>query len=202
MYETRQEVKSSILKMGSENKNWFRGTWTGGICSQQVPSEISGLVFWLLENEVKIDSFLEIGSAAGGNVFIFDHFFKPKTIRLIDNNSQPRCKLRPKILKDILYEEFVGDSQTVDARNFAATHNYDFIFIDADHSYNAVKSDINFYSPLASQYIAFHDYFQCVGVNQAVNEWRQNNNFKCVKIFGSKQKVGIILFQNMGNDEK
>lgn len=46
---------------------------------------------------------------------------------------------------------------------------YDIILIDADHSYEGVKKDINKYYTRC-KYMLFHDYNQWEGVTRAVNE--------------------------------
>lgn len=50
--------------------------------------------------------------------------------------------------------------------------SFDFVFIDADHSYEAVCADIMAWYPLVRSggILAGHDYITCPGVTRAVNE--------------------------------
>lgn len=56
----------------------------------------------------------------------------------------------------------------------------DIIFIDADHSEEAVKKDINLWLPKVKKngILAGHDYFSWPGVQKAVNELIGNKNIK------------------------
>ena len=71
----------------------------------------------------------------------------------------------------------------------------DFIFIDADHSYEAVRSDIDNWLPKLKNngIIAGHDYPYCIGVKQAVEETFGNNvesGLRCWKVnLNKKPKI-------------
>jgi predicted O-methyltransferase YrrM len=58
----------------------------------------------------------------------------------------------------------------------------DFVFIDADHSYDAVVKDINAWYPKvrAGGILAGHDYYPLMfeGVVKAVNEFTQSNGYE------------------------
>ena len=56
----------------------------------------------------------------------------------------------------------------------------DFVFIDADHSYEACLADINAWLPKVKVggYIAGHDYFSWPGVSEAVNEAFSGKKFQ------------------------
>jgi hypothetical protein len=59
---------------------------------------------------------------------------------------------------------------------------FDFIYIDACHLYDCVKSDLNSYLPKLKKtgLMCGHDYIKCsnFGVIEAVDEFVKNNNFK------------------------
>ena len=59
------------------------------------------------------------------------------------------------------YVFFVGNSQTEEMRNKVKDFcpQYDFIFIDGDHSYDGVKRDFELYKDLVSPrgFVVFHD---------------------------------------------
>jgi predicted O-methyltransferase YrrM len=74
---------------------------------------------------------------------------------------------------------------STDAANIFEDHSVDFIFIDGDHSYHGVKSDIKAWLPkLAIQgIIAGHDYSGSFpGVVVAVNEKFGHENIKVQRI--------------------
>lgn len=62
------------------------------------------------------------------------------------------------------------------------SHTFDMAFIDATHTYDQVKQDINLTLPLLKPgaIISFHDYMESrhVGVGQAVNEFIEKGTFK------------------------
>lgn len=55
---------------------------------------------------------------------------------------------------------------------------FDFIFVDGDHSYEATYADCEAYYPLLKKGGLFcgHDYSSIEAVNRAVNTFRENNN--------------------------
>ena len=54
---------------------------------------------------------------------------------------------------------------------------FDFIFVDGDHSYDATKADCEAYYPLLKKGGLFcgHDYSSIEAVNRAVTDFRENN---------------------------
>jgi hypothetical protein len=61
--------------------------------------------------------------------------------------------------------------------HFLATGtDFDIVYIDAEHTYEAVKKDIAMWRPMAQHLIAGHDYGVFPGVGKAVREafsgWR------------------------------
>jgi len=104
---------------------------------------------------------LEIGTYNGGTLY---HWITQAshgaTIVSIDNQHVNK-DLYPKWAANKVRVEFYnGYSETQEAiqkaKDFAP---YDWIFIDADHSYNGVKSDWVNYSPMINKggIVAFHD---------------------------------------------
>lgn len=72
-------------------------------------------------------------------------------------------------------------ARTVDAAKQVADHSLDFVFIDADHSYEGCKQDIEAWYPkvVRGGLLCGHDYantdFPCFGVEQAVNEFAESH---------------------------
>ena len=89
---------SDIEKLGSDNLQVFGGTFEGGIHLQQIPDEIAPC---LNDIETDVKNILEIGSAAGGMAWLFNHVFNPDNIVIIDDNQHHKHILRKVILKDL-----------------------------------------------------------------------------------------------------
>lgn len=196
-------IKQTILDFGSDCLGVFGGKFEGGIHLQQSIDEITLLIQFLLEEKKKYYNFLEIGSAAGGNTFLLNYFLKFNSIYIVDNNCHPKYPLRKDILKNIEYKEYIGNSQSPEAKIFIKEQNieFDIIFIDADHSYHGVKKDIENFSEFLnpSGFLVFHDTQICPGVNQAINDLKNDNKFKFINEFISTTgpKLGIGVFQKL-----
>ncbi len=136
---------------------------------------------WLYEKSKVMESVVEIGSWKGksteallmgckGTVYAVDHFL-----------GDPGSELQQEqVKKEDVYEIFmqnVGhfpnlkvlkmDSKTASE----IVSEADMVFIDGDHSYQAVKEDIELWLPKAKKLICGHDYEESrVGLRKAVNE--------------------------------
>ena len=76
-------------------------------------------------------------------------------------------------------------AKSSDAHNSIKDNTVDLVYIDGDHSYEAVKNDIIFWKPKIKNtgYICGHDYYQhddSIGVKKAVDEFFPN---KIIKIY-------------------
>lgn len=80
-------------------------------------------------------------------------------------------------LKNAGVREIISDIKSIswDAADLFKDNSIDFVFIDADHSYESVTKDINNWLPKIKKggIISGHDYFTSEDVQRAVNE-----NFK------------------------
>jgi predicted O-methyltransferase YrrM len=197
----REKLKNEILNFGSDSIEVFGGKFEGGINLQQRIDEITDLIMFLIENTESVN-FLEIGAAAGGNTFIFNKYLNIVSTCIVDDNKHPKHGLRSVILKDIKYDEFIGNSQSKEAVEYVRNKGilFDIIFIDADHSYDGVKKDTINYLPFLkpSGYMIFHDTVtsNCPGIIKWIKELTNeiNNDLK-FKITFSNEGMGISVFE-------
>ena len=137
----------------------------------QIPYEITKLLEIL--SDVKPKTILEIGTARGGTLFLFAQAADPEaTIISIDLPGGPFGGGYP-LWRIPIYKAFAkrkqriylvrGDShdpKTLEkVQRILGDRKLDFLFIDADHTYEGVKKDFEMYSPLVREggIIAFHD---------------------------------------------
>jgi predicted O-methyltransferase YrrM len=154
----------------------------------QIFEELAQLAY--LVNDLQPKRSLEIGTANGGTLFLWS-WLTPKGsvtvsvdlpeghfgagLRIPGNEGYPYWRTR-------FYERFVndgrtarlikGDSHTDETRARVAEHlggeGLDFVFIDADHTYDGVRTDFEMYADLvrAGGVIAFHDIVERRGNSQ------------------------------------
>ncbi len=201
MNMTKEEILELVLSLGSNHLEVFGGRFVGGKKIQQVPEEITEVIFTLLQLNAEIKNYAEIGSAGGGTTALFDEVFELENVFIVDDNLHDDHRERPEILKDVknVYE-YIGDSQSSESRKFVESFNIpiDLLFIDADHSYNGVKNDTFNYIGLVKSggFILFHDTVSYPGVRQHVEELQQDSgNYKLVINTGTK--CGLALFQKL-----
>lgn len=195
------QLQEEILNLGSDSLHVFGGRFEGGIHLQQSIEEITGLIEFLIQQNKKYENFLEVGAAAGGNTYLFNKFFNFEKIFIIDDNQHKKNTIRKETLKDINYQEYIGDSQSIEAKQFIENQKllFDIIFIDADHSYAGVTNDINNYRSFLKPggFLIFHDTICCDGVACATNELKSSEDFEFIKEFSSNSghRLGLGLFK-------
>jgi predicted O-methyltransferase YrrM len=201
MNMTKEEILELVLSLGSNHLEVFGGRYVGGKKIQQVPEEITEVLYTLKQLNADIKNYAEIGSAGGGTTSLFDEVFKLENAFIVDDNLHDDHRERPEILKDVknVYE-YIGDSQSSEARKFVESFNIplDLLFIDADHSYNGVKNDTFNYISLVRKggFILYHDTVSYSGVKQHVKEMQEDkDNFKLIIDTGTK--CGLALFQKL-----
>jgi len=144
-----------------------------------------GELNWLFLTAKKMNSVVEIGSWKGrsthallsgckGTVYAVDHFKWVKGEQICSYEKALQENIFQEFLKNVGHFEnlkvYKMDSLQV-ARKFK-DKSVDMVFIDADHSYEAVKADIEAWLPKVKKLICGHDYEpkNWPGVKQAVDE--------------------------------
>ena len=131
-----------INAIGIAPKPWTDFTRPG---IYQDPVELATLCAWM--EHLAIQSYLEIGTAAGGNMLLFEMMgVKGWGVDILApsmGNAHRVC---------------IGRSTDSHAIEWAQEHGpYDMVFIDCVHTYKAVKADFENYAPLAEKLVVFHD---------------------------------------------
>lgn len=143
------------------------------------PYQVIGLL--RLVNDILAESpqasrWLEIGSYRGESATLFLGFPQVATLDCVDSWQAACDGLRARFAKEIA----AGRCRVhqMPSLTFAkAASEYDVVYIDGDHSYEAVRADIAAYAGklAAGGFLAGHDYHAGYpGVIQAVDEWREN----------------------------
>jgi len=205
---TVEEIQEFVIANGTDDFETFGrmpGSFVGGNHCQQVVDEIGPCIHYLLSNNVKISSYLEVGAAAGGTTFLINHYFQPSQIIIVDNNSHPKCTFRGKTLSGMDYVEIIDDSQSENAiRRTSKYAPFDFIILDAVHTYMETMMDVIHYSPMLSGggYLFLHDSVWSGGqVDRVVREIKTHPSFTFVNEWVSSthqsNPCGIALFQKV-----
>lgn len=205
------ELESTIIDLGVDHLPTFGGKYEGGIHLQQIADEIAPCIYDLKNLNRGFTNFLEIGAAAGGNTYLFNQFFNFEYSVIIDDNKHKKHKMRKRILEDIEYIEFIGDSHSQEAVDFLEKTelNYDIIFIDGDHSYEGVKKDFETFRQFLNYggFIIFHDSHANVQVKPFIDGLKEiaktfkpaHSDKQPIKLFGDyvgrDKQLGVTTFQ-------
>ena len=207
---TLESIQSEIESLGSDSLEVVGGKFEGGIHLQQIPDEIAPCILDILKMQESreidpIRTMLEIGSAAGGNAYVFNHFFNMDKIIIVDDNLHKKHWLRRGILAGVDREEFIGDSHSAKAGWFVhdLKMNFDILFIDGDHSHAGVKKDTETYAKFVKYegFIIYHDTIACPGIAEYTMEIFSNPllDIRLIKEYKSKKHLkpcGIKVFQS------
>lgn len=150
----------------------------------QIPEEIKQLVD--VYNTIKPRTVVEIGVAHGGTLWYWlKHAVSGATIIAVDQGQEYWRPPDPDFNRDIWqdwtrpdidFHYLEGNSQTAEMQYRVAklvNHRIDFLFIDADHSFDGVRKDWQLYFPMvvnAKGVIALHDIISAKPHIQ-VNRW-------------------------------
>lgn len=115
--------------------------------------------FWLIGQTVNTweerGNILEIGAYDGGSTSFLSNFAD----KMITIDMNDPCRFDVRDIQAFDYEYIGGDSHHPNQTQRFGDHEWDFVFIDGDHSYEGVKAD--FYNILPHLQkgtpVAFHD---------------------------------------------
>jgi methyltransferase family protein len=200
---TVEEIEQFVIDAGSDNLPTFGGRYEGGCHVQQIPDEIAPCIHAILEAGRKIEAYLEVGVAAAGTTFLFNHFFRPGKIVLVDDGNHWKAGLRNEILKDIPHTFIRGNSHSpeVVGQVAEASPDFDIIIIDAGHEYSAVRADAESYFPMlrAGGFLVLHDSaLPEWGVMRVVAELKEDARVALVGEYVTKTSTracGVALFR-------
>lgn len=166
-YKLPREIKRTFTP--EEAVNYSSGRFLGFIRPDQMRSEIIGLS--KIVESLKPKIIVEIGVARGGTLFLWARL-AAKDARIVGINL-PQDGWAYRRWKESFYQSFAAEGQTInllsgnsqtqamadELRRTLKGREIDFLFIDADHSYEGVKKDYLLYSPFVRKggVIAFHD---------------------------------------------
>jgi predicted O-methyltransferase YrrM len=121
---------------------------------QQIRIEWEWLIKSITNNKECPINILEIGCYDGGSSWYLNNF--ASNMITIDNNIP--CRFDPNILGKN-YQYIGGDSHDPSMTEFFKKQDWDFVFIDGDHSYEGVKADFYNILPFLKKntMVAFHD---------------------------------------------
>ncbi len=158
--------------------------------------------------------FIEIGSAWGGSFHLWASIISGIKIS-IDLPSNLNCGISPwppVVTEDTMKQRgniwsswfedvfsVIGSSCNEDTinqtKNILDGKKVDFLYIDADHSYDAVLRDYNNYKQFVRQdgWIGFHDIHLSSSPYNLVQLWEEIREGKKSYVFsGKEEKIGII----------
>jgi predicted O-methyltransferase YrrM len=170
------------------------------IAPVQIESEITELFDVVRKLNPKV--ICEIGTDRGGTLYLWSKIVRPDC--LLISIDLPRTYR--KSLNRFFHMAFFGNQQVYFLRENSQTYAcrekvqeilkgkaIDFLFIDADHSYEGVKKDFQLYSPLVrkSGLIAFHDILDECGVDRFWSEIKRDYKYEEIVEHYQQRCAGI-----------
>lgn len=198
-------LTEEINKLGSDHIPTFGGEFEGGYHVQQDPGELAGLVEALMRR--KLETYLQIGCAAGGTERFICEKVGIKDFAVIDIGQHPKFPVwvshnKPALqAQGVKVSEHIGDSHDEAAEAFLAARGvkYDLIGIDGDHSPAGVRMDWALITPYLKPgaLVWFHDINSAglpIGQQGALEVWEKLKG-RHVVVYETFAKFGIGLVE-------
>jgi predicted O-methyltransferase YrrM len=120
------------------------------------PDELARFLLFIHKYKNEINSYLELGTGSGGTFYVIDSYLrhinpnmnKSLTIDVYDTTNTT--------FKEYKEKNLLAFKSIMKTHEFKIDRYYDLCFIDADHTYEAVKRDYNIVKDYC-KFIAFHD---------------------------------------------
>ncbi len=144
------------------------------------------------------EAVVEIGVHQGYSLLNWRRAFNPHVLIGVDNSQ---IGLREFILEQAQADFIWADSNSIETVKLVEEklhgHKIDFLFIDGDHSYDAVKRDFELYTPLMNPggEIVFHDaVLQGHPLVEVYKFWQEiKDKYKNITINEDDTGYGVIL---------
>lgn len=200
--KTPEEMESLILQCGLNNEILeeqppeLREYFGKGLKMWQYPSQLSSFASFL--RNMKVKTYMEIGVRHGGTFIFINELLRKSNPELAscacDISEKPENIAEYQTLcKDGQVAYFEGSSRSPGFKHFAQNNfKPELVFIDGDHSYGGVKSDIDTFINLKStKALILHDIVSdaCPGVVKAWNELVNNDKFTCISFVSQYESV-------------
>lgn len=182
-----------------------------GIGVWQYPNQFSKYLNYIHEIMPVVNTYVEIGVAAGGTFIFTNEVLKPKKSYAVDISkvigkpagfedvSSPYDGILKKYIDENENTSFIhGTSDDVKKQ---VREDIDILFIDGDHSYEGVKRDFYTLKDNAKIFV-FHDIvnYKCPGVIRFWNEIKHTGNYKeftdqYESVQGVYLGIGVLSFK-------
>lgn len=163
--DDQTKLNEAIENVGSDHLPTFGGKFEGGYHIQQNPAEFADLVRALKGRAIQ--SYLQIGSAAGGTERFLCEYVGIRELAIIDDGQHPNFHIwtdvnrRALEAQGVKVSQHIGDSHDQEAGEFLARYGktFDLIGIDGDHTPTGVRMDWKLIEPYlkAGMLVWFHD---------------------------------------------
>jgi len=142
---TKAGLRSYISRCGSDGISFGFPMGSYRIC-QQV-SEFCDFLGWLIDNDVKIETYLEIGAAGGGTARLMSDVFLIPRIRIVDLGDHAahvafERNASGMVSNGSVVETFIGSSHSRPAMEFIHDATYDLVLVDGDHTQEGCTQDV------------------------------------------------------------
>ena len=157
-FRSREFILSKVLEFGIARVPWaLLARWTRHQNSSrfglmQYPTEFADFIFQLVRLDIK--SAIEIGVFSGGSSYLIAAFLQ----RANPSVQYTMVDIENQLVEFKSFSKLLNLEQKIPntSKDFVG-EEFDFVFIDADHSYMGAKSDWLNVGRYARKAVAFHD---------------------------------------------